>query len=128
MLRLLTKPRAQDRPADPAPFAVHRSHDAPAPGGGAVAGLAGGIGVALTMMVNGLTLSKKGFEDDRERIFDPFLRLDRSRDRSTGGYGLGLSFVRLIAEHHGGHAEVQTSPLGGARFIITVHFPPQSAD
>ncbi|HJV06867.1 MAG TPA: ATP-binding protein [Chromobacteriaceae bacterium] len=67
-------------------------------------------------------------EDDRERIFDPFLRLDRSRDRSTGGYGLGLSFVRLIAEHHGGHAEVQTSPLGGARFIITVHFPPQSAD
>ena len=42
--------------------------DAPAPGGGAVAGLAGGIGVALTMMVNGLTLSKKGFEDDRERI------------------------------------------------------------
>ena len=44
--------------------------DAPAPGGGAVAGLAGGIGVALTMMVNGLTLSKKGFEDDRERILD----------------------------------------------------------
>ena len=42
----------------------------PAPGGGAVAGLAGGIGVALTMMVNGLTLSKKGFEDDRERILD----------------------------------------------------------
>ena len=43
--------------------------DAPAPGGGAVAGLAGGIGVALTMMVNGLTLSKKGFEDDSE-VFD----------------------------------------------------------
>lgn len=37
----------------------------PAPGGGAVAGLAGGVGVALTMMVNGLTLDKKGFENDR---------------------------------------------------------------
>ena len=36
----------------------------PAPGGGAVAGLAGGVGVALTMMVNGLTLDKKGFEND----------------------------------------------------------------
>ena len=33
----------------------------PAPGGGAVAGLAGGVGVALTMMVSGLTLSKAGF-------------------------------------------------------------------
>ena len=42
----------------------------PAPGGGAVAGLAGGVGVALTMMVNGLTLDKKGFENDRERLLD----------------------------------------------------------
>ena len=55
--------------------------DAPAPGGGAVAGLAGGIGVALTMMVNGLTLSKKGFEDDRERILDQNSYVDGSRSR-----------------------------------------------
>ena len=37
--------------------------DAPAPGGGSVAALAGSIGVALTMMVNGFTLSKPGFEE-----------------------------------------------------------------
>ena len=55
--------------------------DAPAPGGGAVAGLAGGIGVALTMMVNGLTLSKKGFEDDRERILDAIAKGNELKER-----------------------------------------------
>ena len=55
--------------------------DAPAPGGGAVAGLAGGIGVALTMMVNGLTLSKKGFEDDRERILDAIAKGNELKTR-----------------------------------------------
>ena len=55
--------------------------DAPAPGGGAVAGLAGGIGVALTMMVNGLTLSKKGFEDDRERILDAIAKGNELQER-----------------------------------------------
>ena len=53
----------------------------PAPGGGAVAGLAGGIGVALTMMVNGLTLSKKGFEDDRERILDAIAKGNELKTR-----------------------------------------------
>ena len=42
----------------------------PAPGGGAVAGLAGGVGVALTMMVSGLTLAKAGFEGDHDRLLD----------------------------------------------------------
>ena len=55
--------------------------DSPAPGGGAVAGLAGGIGVALTMMVNGLTLSKKGFENDRERILDDIAKGNELKER-----------------------------------------------
>ena len=59
-------------------------------------------------------------EADRERIFEPFRRLDRSRDRATGGYGLGLSYVRLIAEHHGGSAFAGTSPLGGARLTLRI--------
>ena len=54
--------------------------DSPAPGGGAVAGLAGGIGVALTM-VNGLTLSKKGFENDRERILDAIAKGNELKER-----------------------------------------------
>ncbi|MGL6047311.1 MAG: ATP-binding protein [Vogesella sp.] len=57
---------------------------------------------------------------ERERIFEPFQRLDRSRDRATGGHGLGLSFVRLIALHHGGHAHAGVASLGGARMAITV--------
>ena len=45
--------------------------DAPAPGGGAVAGLAGGIGVALTMMVNGLTLSKRALRTTASAFSTP---------------------------------------------------------
>ena len=57
---------------------------------------------------------------ERERIFAPFHRLDVSRERHGGSYGLGLSFVRLIAEHHGGGVSVADSPDGGARFIIRI--------
>ncbi len=53
----------------------------PAPGGGAVAGLAGGVGVALTMMVNGLTLDKKGFETDRERLLDAIAKGNELKER-----------------------------------------------
>ena len=53
----------------------------PAPGGGAVAGLAGGVGVALTMMVNGLTLDKKGFENDRERRLDAIAKGNELKER-----------------------------------------------
>ena len=54
----------------------------------------------------------------RERIFDAFTRLDASRDRDTGGYGLGLAIVQRIAQWHRGSVSVEDSPLGGARFII----------
>ncbi|WP_229425530.1 ATP-binding protein [Massilia sp. Se16.2.3] len=40
-------------------------------------------------------------EDERERIFEPFYRLDRSRDRATGGFGLGLSIARKAVLLHG---------------------------
>ena len=55
--------------------------DAPAPGGGAVAGLAGGIGVALTMMVNGLTLSKPEFAEDRARSLDAIAKGNELKER-----------------------------------------------
>jgi len=59
---------------------------------------------------------------DRETIFLPFSRIDSSRTKSTGGYGLGLAYVKLIAEYCQGNAFVITSPLGGARFVITLNF------
>jgi two-component system OmpR family sensor kinase len=57
---------------------------------------------------------------ERTRIFEPFHRLDSSRNRATGGFGLGLAIVRRIALLHGGRVDVDTSPLGGARFTITL--------
>jgi signal transduction histidine kinase len=56
--------------------------------------------------------------DERQRVFFAFTRLDRSRDRATGGYGLGLAIVRLVLEQHGGTASADESPLGGARFTL----------
>ena len=56
--------------------------------------------------------------EEREHIFSAFTRLDRSRDRSTGGYGLGLAIARRVLELHGGTATAAASPLGGARFTL----------
>jgi len=56
--------------------------------------------------------------DERDRIFDPFYRLDRSRDRATGGFGLGLSIAHKAVALHGGTLRVESSPLGGARFVL----------
>jgi two-component system sensor histidine kinase RstB len=58
-------------------------------------------------------------EAERQQVFTAFTRLDRSRDRSTGGYGLGLSITRRILELHGGQASAHASPLGGARFTLS---------
>lgn len=58
-------------------------------------------------------------EDDRQRIFEPFTRLDNSRNRATGGYGLGLAIVKRISNWHNGHVMVTDSPHGGARFTLT---------
>ncbi|RFA27340.1 hypothetical protein CAI21_15025 [Alkalilimnicola ehrlichii] len=56
---------------------------------------------------------------DRERVFEAFARLDSSRNRSTGGYGLGLAIVQRVMHAHGGEAVVNDSPLGGARLILS---------
>ena len=56
--------------------------------------------------------------DERQKVFSAFTRLDRSRDRATGGYGLGLAIVRLVLEQHEGSALADSSPLGGARFTL----------
>ncbi len=58
-------------------------------------------------------------EGEREHVFSAFTRLDRSRDRATGGYGLGLAIARRVLELHGGTAIADAAPLGGARFTLS---------
>jgi two-component system sensor histidine kinase RstB len=57
--------------------------------------------------------------ESRSDVFKPFARLDDSRARSSGGYGLGLSIVHKIMSGHGGSVTVDQSPeLRGARFTL----------
>jgi two-component system sensor histidine kinase RstB len=56
-------------------------------------------------------------EADRERIFEPFARLDESRSRDAGGVGLGLAIVRQVVTAHGGEVFVEQAASGGARFV-----------
>lgn len=57
-----------------------------------------------------------GISDDQiERAFEPFHRLETSRNRDTGGIGLGLAVVRAIARGHGGDVSLKTRKEGGLR-------------
>ncbi|HTD02219.1 ATP-binding protein [Undibacterium sp.] len=58
--------------------------------------------------------------DERERIFAPFYRLDRSRDRMTGGFGLGLAIAQKAVSLHGGQIHATASSLGGAKFVLNI--------
>jgi signal transduction histidine kinase len=62
-------------------------------------------------------------EAERERIFEPFYRLDRSRDRASGGFGLGLSIASKAVALHGGGIRVGRSSLGGASMTIVLPGP-----
>jgi signal transduction histidine kinase len=62
----------------------------------------------------GIGISK----EHQELIFEPFYRVDRSRMRDTGGYGLGLSLARKIIIAHGGTLSVESDPGNGTVFSI----------
>ncbi len=55
---------------------------------------------------------------DCKKVFEPFTRLDKSRQRISGGYGLGLAIVKSIVQSHKGRVGCQPSALGGAAFIV----------
>jgi len=55
---------------------------------------------------------------ERERIWEPYVRLARGIDAPVGGTGIGLAIVRELAVLNGGWAWVQSAPSGGARFIV----------
>ena len=55
----------------------------------------------------------------RERVFEPFFRVDKSRSRELGGVGLGLAFVREIVRVHNGSICIKSSKTGGTIFEVT---------
>ena len=57
---------------------------------------------------------------DLERVFQPFQRLETSRNRETGGTGLGLSIARDILRAHGGDVTLANRPSGGAKAVVTL--------
>ena len=58
-------------------------------------------------------------EELRERVFEPFFRVDKSRSRELGGVGLGLALVREIVRVHDGSITVKASPSGGTVFCVS---------
>ncbi|HEY0868933.1 MAG TPA: HAMP domain-containing sensor histidine kinase [Acidothermaceae bacterium] len=58
--------------------------------------------------------------DDRERVFERWVRLDPGRSTSDGGSGLGLAIARSIARAHHGDITLERSPLGGLRVVISI--------
>jgi signal transduction histidine kinase len=63
---------------------------------------------------------------ERERVWEPYYRMNREIDRVVGGSGIGLSVVRGLVARHGGRAWVEEAPGGGARFVAefpAAHLP-----
>jgi two-component system, OmpR family, sensor kinase len=59
-------------------------------------------------------------DEERERVFEPFRRLETSRNRETGGSGLGLSIARNIVRAHGGDISLANRAGGGLRVTVTL--------
>jgi signal transduction histidine kinase len=71
--------------------------------------------------------------EDRRRVWDPYVRLNRTAESATGGSGIGLSVVRELVALHGGRTRAEGSPGGGARVLVELplnypHQPNGAAD
>ena len=58
--------------------------------------------------------------DKREDVFKAFYRIEGSRNKETGGVGLGLSIAKDVIVSHGGKIELTDSPIGGLRVLISI--------
>jgi signal transduction histidine kinase len=81
--------------------------------------------LAVTDAPDALTIAVRddgpGIADgELERVFEPFYRLEASRNRATGGSGLGLTIARNIARAHGGELTLRNRPAGGLEALLTL--------
>jgi two-component system sensor histidine kinase SenX3 len=79
------------------------------------------VGVHLRDDVVEIAVTDQGIgipEDEQERIFERFYRVDPARSRETGGTGLGLAIVKHIVGNHGGEVTVWSQPGSGTTFTI----------
>ena len=72
--------------------------------------------VVIEVKDNGIGISQA----DRQRVFERFYRVDKSRSRAQGGSGLGLAIVKKIVEEHGGAVSVESSLGEGSTFRVTL--------
>lgn len=80
-----------------------------------------GIGVSAADDVVEIAVTDQGIgipEDDLDRVFERFFRVDQARSRATGGTGLGLSIVKHVVQNHGGDVRVWSQPGRGSTFTI----------
>lgn len=80
-----------------------------------------GIGLTAADDVIEIAVTDQGIgipEDDLDRVFERFFRIDQARSRTTGGTGLGLSIVKHVVQNHGGDVRVWSQPGRGSTFTI----------
>jgi signal transduction histidine kinase len=66
--------------------------------------------------------------EDRHRVWEPYVRLNREAESTTGGSGIGLSVVRELVTMHGGRTRAESAPGGGARLVIELPLTHDSPD
>jgi signal transduction histidine kinase len=66
--------------------------------------------------------------DQRQRVWEPYVRLTREAESATGGSGIGLSVVRELVTMHGGRTRAESAPGGGARVVIELPLTQPDSD